>query len=244
MGDLAKRDPVSSKDSIQKLLSEIAILEENIGIVGSEISSFETTIRQKLNVLISRLISLNEKMKEKQQLKKAKRLEQKKRGKNYKEPVQLISTKGSKSVLSVSENEEKQELKRLYKEAIVKVHPDKIDHASQQDEILRAHELTTQLNGIYKNGDLEQLLSFYQINILGNQSELSNKTDLPLIDTKIRLTSLRTKKENLALKLQQLQANYLYHVLQTYEKPEVFIEELEAQFQEKIGKLEKRTRKF
>jgi hypothetical protein len=167
MGDLAKRDPIPRKDSIQNLLSEISNLEEQIVIIGSEISSFETTIRLKLNDLISRLVSLNGKMKEKQQLKKAKRLEQKKRGKNYKEPLQLISTKGNKPIISENGNQEKQEFKRLYKEAIVQVHPDKIDHGGQQDEILRAHELTTQLNGIYKNGDLEQLLTFYQNNILG-----------------------------------------------------------------------------
>jgi hypothetical protein len=45
------------------------------------------------------------------------------------------------------------------------------------------------------------------------------------------------------MKLQKLQANYLYHVLKTYDNPMVFIDELELQFQEKIGKLEKRTRK-
>lgn len=244
MGDLAKRDPIPRKDSIQNLLSEISCLEEQIVLIGSEISTFENSIRQKLSLLIVRLVSLNGKMKEKQKLKKEKRLEQKKRGKNYKEPVQLITQKPENKSGQEFNKGEKQELKRLYKEAIVHVHPDKIDHGRQPNEILRAHELTTQLNIIYKNGDLEQLLDFYQNNILGNSTAEKSEPEMPLVDSKIRLLALKTKKKNLAKKLQVLQANYLYHVLKTYGNPMDFIEELEGKFVEKIGKLEKRTKKI
>mgnify|MGYP006178135697 CR=1 FL=1 len=80
-------------DSIQKLLEEITGLEANISVIKTQIQTFENTIRAKLNLLISRLIVLNQKMKEKQHLKKEKRLEQKRRGKNYKEPIQSITTK-------------------------------------------------------------------------------------------------------------------------------------------------------
>jgi hypothetical protein len=243
MGDLANKKQVPNKDSIQKLLTEISILEENASLIAGEISSFEKSIRLKLNLLISRLVLLNEKMKEKQQLKKAKRLEQKKRGKNYKEPVLLIFPKEKIQTQSEGDSGEKQELRRLYKEAIVQVHPDKINHAGQPDQIQLAHELTTQLNGIYKNGDLEQLLAFYQNTILGNSLEVNHKAEMPAVDSKIRLKALKTKKETLAMKLQKLQANYLYHVLKTYDNPMAFIDELELQFQEKIGKLEKGTRK-
>jgi hypothetical protein len=86
----------------------------------------ENLIQIKLDFLISRLTGLNQKMKVKQQSKKAKRLEQKKRGKNYKEPVHLIKSKPlNKSGQEVNDGE-KQELKRLYKQAIVQVHPDKL----------------------------------------------------------------------------------------------------------------------
>lgn len=244
MGELAKKNSVPNKDSIQKLLSEISVLEENISIIGGEISTFENTLRQKLGLLISRLVSLNGKMKEKQQLKKAKRLEQKKRGKNYKEPVQVLSPKPAKKFTPESSEDEKQELRRLYKEAIVQVHPDKLGPSDEEDAVKTATDLTAQLNSIYKNGDLEQLLDFYQDKILGNSTEENSKTELPLVDSKIRLTALKTKKENLTKKLQGLQSNYLYHVLKTYDNPAAFTDELEAQFREKIIKLEKRTRKF
>jgi hypothetical protein len=243
MGELTKKNSVPNKDSIQKLLAEISVLEENISIIGGEIYTFENTLRHKLGLLISRLVSLNEKMKEKQQLKKAKRLEQKKRGKNYKEPVQVLSPKPAKKFTPESSEDEKQELRRLYKEAIVQVHPDKLG-PSEEDAVKTATDLTAQLNNIYKNGDLEQLLNFYQINILGNSGETSNLTEIVAVNPKIRLEALKTKKESLARKLQSLEANYLYHVLKTYDNPLTFIDELELQFQEKIGKLEKRTKKI
>ncbi|MCH6232360.1 hypothetical protein [Cognataquiflexum rubidum] len=244
MGELAKKNSVPNKDSIQKLLAEISVLEENISIIGGEISTFENTLRQKLGLLISRLVSLNEKMKEKQQLKKAKRLEQKKRGKNYKEPVQVLSPKPTKKFTPESSEDEKQELRRLYKEAIVQVHPDKLGPSDEEDAVKTATDLTAQLNNIYKNGDLEQLLNFYQINIQGYSGETSNLAETVTVNPKIRLEALKTKKESLARKLKSLEANYLYHVLKTYDNPLTFINELELQFQEKIGKLEKRTRKI
>lgn len=243
MGDLARKESASSRHSIQKLLAEISLLEKNIGMVSKEIGTFENSIRHKLQIQISQLSSLNKKMKEKQQLKKAKRLEQKKKGKNYKEPVQLISPKQkSKSGPEVNEGE-KQELKRLYKEAIVKVHPDKIDHGGMVDKIKTATDLTSQLNGIYKNGDLEALLNFYQTFIIALPDLEGRQIEIPSVNSEIRLVALLSKKEALTKQLQNLEANYLYHVLKTYENPLTFIDELELEFQNKIGKLEKRTRK-
>jgi len=244
MGDLIKKNSVSKDGSIQKLNDEISQLEERISRIGEAINGFEKSIRLKLNSLIFRLTVLSEKMKEKQKLKKAKRLEQKKRGKNYKEPVQLIPSKpGYKSVKEIHAGEE-QELKRLYKEAIVQVHPDKLGPDGEKDAIRTATDLTAQLNGIYKNGDLEALLNFYQNIVLSHPTFENRAIDLPSVDPKIRMAALLSKKENLAKQLQKLESNYLYHVLQTYENPLIFIDELEFQFQEKIVKLEKRTRKF
>jgi hypothetical protein len=244
MGDLIKKKSLSNDGSIQKLNDEIRHLEEMISRIGEDINGFEKSIRLKLNSLIFRMTVLSEKMKEKQVLKKAKRLEQKKRGKNYKEPVQLINSKPvNKAVHQVNKGEDL-ELKRLYKEAIVQVHPDKLGPGGEEDAIKTATDLTAQLNGIYKNGDLEALLNFYQNIILAHPNFEHRAIDLPSIDPKIRLAALISKKEELARQLQKLENNYLFHVLKTYEDPMTFIDELELQFQEKITKLEKRTRKF
>ena len=73
--------------------------------------------------------------------KKAKRLEQKKRGKNYKESegLQIISSK-KKSIILPKEQIEK---KRLYREAMLHVHPDKFFKNEEQTEI--ATDITRQL---------------------------------------------------------------------------------------------------
>lgn len=244
MGELSKTESPKNPDSIQKLLEEITGLEANISVIKTEIQTFENTIRAKLNLLISRLIILNQKMKEKQHLKKEKRLEQKRRGKNYKEPIQSITTKKINKTEKPANQEEALELKRLYKEAVVHVHPDKIGTSQEEDAIKNATDLTAQLNGIYKNGDLEALLDFYQTIILANPSSENRPFEMPNVNPKIRLGSLISKKGTLTKKLQELEANYLYHVLKNYEDPLTFIDELELQFQEKIAKLEKRTRKL
>jgi hypothetical protein len=244
MGDLRKIVPPKNPDSVQRLVSEITGLEAEISSIQTEIQTFENTIRVKLNLLISRLIVLNQKMKEKQQSKKEKRLEQKRRGKNYKEPVQSITTKTINQTGKPTNQEEAKELKRLYKEAVVYVHPDKIGTNQEEEAIKTATDLTAQLNGIYKNGDLEALLDFYQNIILANPSSENKLVEMPTVNPKIRMEALLSKKGALIKKLQDLEANYLYHVLKSYEDPHTFIDELELQFQEKIGKLEKRTRKF
>ncbi|MCH6201029.1 hypothetical protein MMU07_15690 [Aquiflexum sp. LQ15W] len=244
MSDLTKKDSPKNKDYIQKLASEIADLEDNVTAIKAEIGTFENDIRLNLNQLIFRLGSLNQKVKEKQQFKKAKRLEQKKRGKNYKEPVQVLSPKPAKKFTSESSEDEKQELKRLYKEAVVQIHPDKLGPNRDQVDVRSATELTSQLNEIYKNGDLEALLYFYQNIILVHPTLANRELEMPAVNLKIRMASLLSKKEALTRQLIQLESNYLYHVLKTYENPLTFIDELKIQFQEKIGKLEKRTRKM
>jgi hypothetical protein len=244
MSDLTKKDSPKNKDYIQKLASEIADLEDSVTAIKAEIGTFENNIRLSLNELIFRLGSLNQKVKEKQQFKKAKRLEQKKRGKNYKEPVQLIPQNPIKKSCPEAKEVEKQELKRLYKEAVVQIHPDKLGPNRDQVDVRSATELTSQLNGIYKTGDLEALLYFYQNIILVHPSLVNRELEMPVVNLKIRMASLLSKKEALTKQLRQLESNYLYHVLKTYENPLTFINELKIQFQERIEKLEKRTRKM
>jgi hypothetical protein len=101
-----------------------------------------------------------------------------------------------------------------------------------------------QLNGIYKSGDLEQLLAFFHKIILGNPLGSNSMAEIPTVDSKVRLEALKSKKDSLVKQLNELEANYLYHVLKTYEDPKTFIDELQVQFQEKIVKLEKRTKKI
>lgn len=232
----------SQEDSLSSLQKEIASLEAELDKVKKELNSFEDEIRIRLDREIARIQELTILYKKQKREKKEKRLEQKKRGKNYKEPKQINRGEKIKEDEITLSIQEQKELKRLYKEAVVLVHPDKIDHKGETDKIQRATHITIQLNAIYKRGDLEELINFYQYVVLGN--ELSEK-ETPMeniADPKARMIFLKRKKETLLKNLEELKASYIYNVLATYENPLSFIEELHQQFKERIVQLEKRTR--
>ena len=242
MDQSLRRKDNNQDDALNALQGQVAALEAELGKIEKELGAFEDEIHKRLDKQIARIRELYALYKRQKKEKKAKRLEQKKRGKNYKEPKQVkhyTQPKEDEVALNV---EEQKELKRLYKEAIVQVHPDKFVHGGELDKIQRANAITAQLNGIYKRGDLEELINFYQYIISGHESPERSYTTEPVVDAKVRLEALQRKKEILIDQLEQLKNSYTYQVLTTYENPLSFIGELHVQFQERIAQLEKRTR--
>ncbi len=230
-------------EEIRRLLLELENLEIKFQDVNQRLGEFEKLIHLYLDKQISRIIELYAIYKNQKKAKKVKRLEQKKRGKNYKEsstePANYKKRHESELILYESEQ---QELRRIYKEAIVQVHPDKINHGGEDDNIKKATAITAQLNGLYKNGELEELINFYQYVILGNSNSNEAGYQTVVVDSKIRLSSLRKKKDTLFQNLNELENSYLYTILMTHEDPLTFIDELSVQFGERIQQLEKRTR--
>lgn len=232
----------STDDPINDLQREIALLEKEVQAAKSELETFELQIQEQLKDQISRIEELFALYKKHKSDKKAKRLEQKKRGKNYTEPKQPALFKRQKTVEPTDVSLEKQALKRLYKEAVVFVHPDKFQYAGNEEEIKRATSITAQLNGVYKRGDLEELLNLYQYIVSGQREERTDYIKEEIMNSKTRMTSLRRKKTSLTTDLEKLKSSYTYSVLKTYENPLVFIDDLREQFRERIIQLEKRTK--
>lgn len=233
----------STNDPINSLQREIALLEKEVEIAKAELETFERQIQAQLKLQILRIQELFAIYKQQKLEKKVKRLEQKKRGKNYKEPKQPVLFKRQKEVEPFDVSLEKQELKRLYKEAVVFVHPDKYQYAGDEEEIKRATSITAQLNGVYKRGDLEELLNLYHYIVSGHKGKENALIKKEVEDPKARITSLKRKKASLAIALEDLKSSYTYKVLKTYENPLLFIEELREQFSNRIIQLEKRTKK-
>lgn len=231
------------EDLIGILQREITLLEKEVEITKSELETFELRIQTQLKQQILRIQELFAIYKQQKLKKSAKRLEQKKRGKNYKEPKQPILFKRQKAAESLDVSLEKQELKRLYKEAVVYVHPDKFQYAGDEEEIKRATSITAQLNGVYKRGDLEELLNLYHYIVSGHRVEQTDMIKEEVINPKTRIASLNKKKASLATNLENLKSSYTYTVLKTYENPLLFIDELREQFRKRIIQLEKRTKK-
>ncbi|AHM58338.1 heat shock protein DnaJ domain-containing protein [Flammeovirgaceae bacterium 311] len=226
--------------SMQK---EIAVLEAELLGIKNALGAFESKIHARLDKEIAQVRKLYTLYKSQKNDKKAKRLEQKKRGKNYVAPKQEVRYQSAPEKGSALNLEEQKALKRLYKEAVVQVHPDKFVHSGEHDRIQMANAITAQLNGIYQRGDLEELINFYQYVMSGNALQEKSYGTEAMPDVKLRMESLIKKKEALLKQLEQLKSSYTYNVLITYDNPLSFIDELHLQLQEKIKQLEKRTRK-
>ncbi len=229
-------------EQIEALEREIEALSSTLNYCENELRTFEHQIRLALSSQINYIIILTDRYKQLKAEKKAKRLEQKRRGKNYSEPI------GVRKVSVESEEEDddfftdKNELKRLFREAVVHVHPDKFVNADER-ETTRANELTAHLTHLYKNGELTKMRDFHRHVVTGNAiaHEHSNST---VPDPLALIEYLEKQRDDLLAKLNELKANALYKVLLNKEDVGQFVEDLREDFNRRILQLEKRTRKF
>lgn len=239
--EIAKVETSSGSNAIYQLKSEIRLLEQELIDLKQKIQPFQNLIYNQLHNEIRLLAELSELHKKYRTEKKQKRLEQKKRGKNYKAPEPGIQ-RSRNTVDNHENNEYKPELKRLYKEAIVKIHPDKISHYSEKEAIETATNLTAQLNKIYKNGDLDELKFFYYTiseDILISNSQSDNHSN-----TKEYEQVLIKAKRKLILEIESIKSSSLFYYLSANKQPQEFVDDLRERLITKIKKLEKRTKKI
>lgn len=235
------RHPNPSADTIRAIEGEIAALETELSGLEARINAFETQVRTALQPQIARLRELTALYKRLKSEKKEKRREQKKKGKNYKEPKGLKKT-GPTKKLSPSDERAEEELKRLYKEAVVRVHPDKFvngDPALSE----RATTMTAQLNSLYDAGDLEELSALHQHILSGNAMSHVPYQPQTLADPDAMMTYLRKKRDEMIQSLEALKTSEWYGIINTHPEPTAFIETLRPQFEERLRVLTKRTRK-
>lgn len=242
MQDLNRLHPESSNEKIVQLEIEVASLERELNSIEQELSEFESKIRFYLHHQLVELHDLTTLYKSQKKAKKEKRKEQKRRGKNYQEPIGLKIPRTSED--STEQNaislEDKNERKRLYKEAVVHVHPDKF--GSEEDDVERANEITAQLNQLYQTGQLEELKELHEHIVSGNAmayvpfqaSSIQDKVSLEVL--------LKKKIEELKERIDLRKSSHTYEVLKTYENPLTYIDELRIYVKDKIKKMKRRTR--
>ncbi|WP_028890602.1 hypothetical protein [Tenacibaculum sp. 47A_GOM-205m] len=230
--------PTESKsDEVSRLQEKIKNLETEITSVETKLFPFEQSLRNEISDLLVEERELVMLFKEQKKAKKEKRLAQKRKGKNYKEVTQVVPV--SKERVT-QEKEHQKEKKRLYKEAMLHVHPDKF--SMQENEQQKATETTTKLIEIYQNGSLEELEAFHA-HIFGGNTTICFDKDISLIQKTTNSTSYLVKEvERLEKVLNDLLESYTYKVLTTYENPMSFVAELKAYYDDRIFKLRKRTR--
>ncbi len=231
----------NSKEIFKKLELEISDLELELENVERELNRFQQDLRSALQVQIAQIHKLQNLYREQKKEKKEKRLMQKKKGKNYVESTKIVASKKDLVREKENLNSEKINLKRIYKESIVKVHPDKFSNENIEKQE-KANALTVELNDLYQKGDLRELENLYDHIINGNAFTpfISEKNDYNNPEAMRRY--LEHKREAIKSQLSEEKSSPLYFVLQNYKEPNTYIEELRIAFADRILKLEKRTR--
>lgn len=238
---LPDKNSYSNHKVILELEKEIEVLETELLRLETNINAFQSQIRSALLTQIQRIQELTIIYKNQKQAKKLKRLEQKKRGKNYKEPVGLKTNNASFTAQKFVSVNDQQELKRLYKEAIVQIHPDKFVDADD-DLNERATAITVQLNEVYKNGDLEELNRLHEHIISGNALTYIPDQPETINDLQAMMLFLRQKKQKLQQLLLEIKTSAIYELWVSRKDIPEMIKELKTEFDERIAVLQKRTK--
>lgn len=238
----------------RQLETQIELLKQELAEIEGLTRAFEAVLRASLSALIIEAQELHILFKAIKKAKKEKRLAQKKRGKNYKEPTGIVSSPKVKTS-DVSPEEEK-EKKRLYREAMLRVHPDKFSMRESEVEVATA--ITSRLIEIYKTESLETLRAYHAHIFAGHTNinrgmsaagvqvlpihlePLEGKTEEP---TKTGSAYLRLEIKKLKAQLSAAKENHLYKVKTEYADPLTFVDELREYYQDRILRLKKRTRK-
>ncbi|HEY9220721.1 MAG TPA: hypothetical protein VIO43_03990 [Lutibacter sp.] len=230
--------PVSNDPAQEQLLlkAKINLLQQELNNIEQKIIAFEAILRSHLTNEIIEEQELTVLYKKVQLAKKDKRFAQKKKGKNFKdlEGLKVISKNNVNATNVVNQKEKK----RLYREAMLFVHPDKF--SMHHEKIDLATEVTTKLIEIYQTGNLAELQIFHTHIFSGNAMmhfpEFSEKTAKD--DAYLQNKLLKLEKQ-----LHAAKNKHTYKVLTEYENPLTFIDELKEYYQDRIFKLKKRTRK-
>lgn len=232
--------PVSNDNEQEQLLlkAKIILLQKELNDIEQKTNAFEAILRSHLTNELIEEQELTVLYKKVQLAKKEKRFAQKMKGKSFKE-VEGLKVIAKSSINIVGEDDQK-EKKRLYREAMLFVHPDKF--SMHDEKIDLATEVATKLIEIYQTGNLAELQIFHTHIFSGNAMmqfpETSEKNMNLKEDSYLQNELLKLEKELLAAK-----NKHTYKVLTEYENPLTFIDELKEYYHDRIFKLKKRTRK-
>lgn len=228
--------PSELPTQIQLLKAEINRLQMEIDDVNQRTSAFENLLRAKIEDEIIKEQELSLLYKQQKKAKKAKRLAQKKRGKNF-DQTGILSSNQPKPI-PIKNPMEQEQRKQLYREAMLYVHPDKF--SMQTDKLDLATEITTKLIEIYRSGDLTALKAYHAHIFSGNTLIVPPKNQDPSKGPELAYLKMELKK--LQEELAETKNKHTYKVLTEYENPMSFVDELKAYYKDRLMKLRKRTR--
>ncbi|MEB8329839.1 hypothetical protein OO009_10775 [Flavobacteriaceae bacterium KMM 6897] len=222
----------------EELHAQLDALVLELETIQQKTINFENILRSHLENLLIEEQELTVLYKLQKAAKKKKRQHQKKRGKDYRVVEGLQSIGLQKTTFT--DPEEQLEKKRLYREAMLFVHPDKF--SMQADKLDLATAVTTKLIDIYSSGDLETLRAYHAHIFQGNEL-LPNHVFTQKDNILPKDNYLQLEIDKLTKKLEAAKNRHTYKVLLEYENPMIFLEELKTYYEDRLFKLRKRTRK-
>lgn len=235
-----KNLPITNNNEQEQLLlkAKINLVQQELNEIEQKVNAFEAILRSYLENEIIEEQELTVLYKKLQLAKKEKRFAQKKKGKNFKEVEGLKVI--SNNIRQTNSLDEQKEKKRLYREAMLFVHPDKF--SMHDEKIDLATDITTKLIEIYQMGNLAELQIYHTHIFSGNAMMQFPETSEKNVNAK-QDSYLKNELEKLEKQLQLAKNKHIFKVLTEYENPLTFIDELKKYYHDRIFKLKKRTRK-
>ncbi len=227
--------PLATQPPLQKELSR---LQAELSEVETKTRSFEAQLRASLGDLIVEAQELYSLYKQQKAAKKDQRLAQKRRGKNYREVAGVARVERAPAA-TVESPDEARERKRLYREAMLHVHPDKF--SMREDESATATEVTARLIEIYQSESL-QTLRAYHAHIFGGRAGVTLGASAAAVEVLSKDDYLPQEIARVREELAAAKGRHLYEVLSTYADPLTFAEELRVYYEDRIVRLKRRTR--
>lgn len=228
------------RSELDALLAEIAALEQELARIQSQTEAFENQLAAHLIDQIVEEQELSVLYKQLQKAKKEKRREQKMRANPNKQFPQK-SPKSSSPSDNTDSPDQQRERKRLYREAMLRIHPDKCGLHSEALEL--ATQATTHLIELYQNGTLSELADYHQ-HILAGHALAGYSPTPSAVSVSVRDNPyLQKRKQQLLQQLQAARQHHTYIVLCTYPDPMSYLGTLQEFYADRLAKLRKRTRK-
>jgi flagellar biosynthesis regulator FlaF len=216
----------------QRLEQQASELKTELDRLQREIRQWEQLVWDRLHPEIKLVQELKATIKAKKTVKKQKRQEQKRKGKNFDPNMPVPSPPKAQSPKS----EVREEIKQLFRSSLKLVHPDR-QGQDDDDALATAHGLTSRLNTLYAIQDLDGLREFYETLSQHSIQEIPDNAR-----TNNRQTLLHAEITTLRKEIEACKQSYFYQVMQEKHDTERWIAELRVYFEERIPVLQKRAK--
>lgn len=223
------------KGQIRLISKEILILESEKVEIENQIGDFNHRYTIELFPWVSRILALKKKINEKLKKRGVKSSEFEEAERQYEEAIAEFNEESEKDIPDLDLNE-KEELKKLYREAVKYCHPDSSER--KIEDIKEASRIFSDLTDAYHNKDLDRV-RFISKKLKNGESfdDLESVSELEVLNA--RLQTLKAKLEEILFEIYQMRASEEFKVICSCNLNEFFAEkksELEKSYEELITK--------